>query len=172
MMTRFGTVGFEVVTRFKRRLHIKRLMTMSAAAQTAPSSHRTAVLAIILVSYLMMVFDISIVITALPKIHDGLGFSAAGLSWVQNAYTLASGLVNMAHQLGGSLGLGVLVAVFATASGGVADVRELLVHRVATSLVVGTVMLAVALVLVVGLIVRRRTAAEAELPDLVEQRAS
>jgi MFS family permease len=82
-----------------------------------------------------------------------------------------SPLVNVAHQLGGSLGLGVLVAAFA-AAGGAVDVRELLAHRVATSLVAGTVMLAVALVLVVGLIVRRRTAPEAELPDLVEQRAS
>ncbi len=35
--------------------------------------------------------DISIVITALPKIHAGLGFSATGLSWVPNAYTLAFG---------------------------------------------------------------------------------
>ena len=47
-------------------------------------------LAIILASYLMIVLDISIVITALPKIHAGLHFSATGLSWVQNAYTLAS----------------------------------------------------------------------------------
>jgi uncharacterized protein (TIGR03382 family) len=68
----------------------------------------------------------------------------------------------VAHQLGGSLGLGVLVAVFAVAGGSALDVRELLAHRVATSLIAGTAMLAVALVLVVGLIVRRRKAAEAE----------
>jgi MFS family permease len=80
-------------------------MTMSVAAQTAPSSHRTAVLAIVLVSYLMMVLDISIVITALPKIHDGLGFSAAGLSWVQNAYTLAfGGLLLLGARAGDILG--------------------------------------------------------------------
>jgi len=35
---------------------------------------------IILVSYLMIVLDISIVITALPKMHTGLGISATGLS--------------------------------------------------------------------------------------------
>jgi EmrB/QacA subfamily drug resistance transporter len=52
---------------------------------------RTPVLAIILASYLMIVLDISIVITALPKIHQALAFSATGLSWVQNAYTLAFG---------------------------------------------------------------------------------
>ncbi|MFP3606426.1 MFS transporter [Paraburkholderia sp. SIMBA_053] len=44
-----------------------------------------------LVSYLMIVLDISIVITALPKIETGLRFSHTGLSWVSNAYTLAFG---------------------------------------------------------------------------------
>jgi len=55
----------------------------------APNSAR--ILAIILASYLMIVLDVSIVISALPKIHHALGFSATGLSWVQNAYTLAFG---------------------------------------------------------------------------------
>jgi hypothetical protein len=49
----------------------------------AATAHRTAVLAIILVSYLMIVLDISIVITGLPKIQHGLNFSPTGLSWVQ-----------------------------------------------------------------------------------------
>lgn len=49
------------------------------------------VLAIILLSYLMIVLDISIVITALPRIAEGLAFSPASLSWVQNAYTLTFG---------------------------------------------------------------------------------
>jgi MFS family permease len=47
--------------------------------------------AIILASYTMIVLDISIVITALPKIHTTLGFSNTALSWVQNAYLLAFG---------------------------------------------------------------------------------
>ncbi len=55
------------------------------------TASKTAVLAIILVSYTMIVLDISVVITALPKIREGLGFSEAGLSWVQSAYTLAFG---------------------------------------------------------------------------------
>src|SRR5581483_3982116 len=50
-----------------------------------------AVLAIVLASYTMIVLDISIVITALPKIHQTLGFSRVALSWVQNAYLLAFG---------------------------------------------------------------------------------
>ncbi len=41
---------------------------------------RGPVLAIILASYTMIVLDISIVIAALPKIHDTLGFSATALS--------------------------------------------------------------------------------------------
>jgi hypothetical protein len=69
----------------------------------------------------------------------------------------ASGLVNVAHQLGGSFGLGVLVVVFASAGSGIVDARELLAHRVATSLIGGTTMLALALVLVLALIVRPAT---------------
>jgi MFS family permease len=53
--------------------------------------NKGAVLAIILVSYTMIVLDISIVITALPQIHHSLDFSATALSWVQNAYLLAFG---------------------------------------------------------------------------------
>ncbi|MDQ1556737.1 MAG: hypothetical protein QOI02_1739 [Actinomycetota bacterium] len=52
---------------------------------------RTPILMIVLASYLMLVLDISIVITALPKMRQALGFSTAGLAWVENAYTLAFG---------------------------------------------------------------------------------
>jgi EmrB/QacA subfamily drug resistance transporter len=79
------------------------------------------VLAIILVSYLMIVLDISIVITALPKIHHSLGFSATGLSWVQNAYTLAfGGLLLLGARAGDILGrrrmFMVGIAIFTAAS--------------------------------------------------------
>jgi EmrB/QacA subfamily drug resistance transporter len=69
------------------------------------SSDSTRLLAIILASYLMIVLDVSIVITALPKIHQTLGFSATGLSWVQNAYTLAfGGLLLLGARAGDILG--------------------------------------------------------------------
>jgi EmrB/QacA subfamily drug resistance transporter len=55
------------------------------------SVRRAPVLAIIVVSYLMIVLDISIVITGLPKIQDAFGFTPTGLSWVHSAYTLAFG---------------------------------------------------------------------------------
>jgi EmrB/QacA subfamily drug resistance transporter len=53
--------------------------------------NKRAILAIILVSYVMIVLDTSVVLTGLPKIHLELGFSDAGLAWVQSAYTLTFG---------------------------------------------------------------------------------
>jgi len=64
--------------------------TMDGGQAATPRSH-SAILAIIMVSYVMIVLDISIVITGLPKIREELGFSDAGLSWVSNAYTLTFG---------------------------------------------------------------------------------
>src|SRR5665213_2566032 len=52
---------------------------------------RSLVLGIILATYLMIILDATIGITALPQIHRSLGFSSTALSWVQNAYTLTFG---------------------------------------------------------------------------------
>ncbi|TBW33291.1 MFS transporter [Siculibacillus lacustris] len=60
-------------------------------SQTSTAPRKAMILTIILASYMMIVLDISIVITALPKLHDELGFTDTGLSWVQSAYTLAFG---------------------------------------------------------------------------------
>jgi sugar phosphate permease len=68
----------------------------------------------------------------------------------------ASGLVNVAHQLGGSLGLGILVTIYAAADSAVLGGKDLIVHRVSASLAAGTVMLGLALILVITLIVRTR----------------
>ncbi len=64
---------------------------MSHALKTLDTTNKRVILAIILVSYVMIVLDISIVLTGLPKIHAELGFTDAGLSWVSTAYTLAFG---------------------------------------------------------------------------------
>src|SRR5919199_4044782 len=54
---------------------------------------------------LTIILDISIVITAIPKIHYSLGFSDTALSWVQNAYTLAfGGLLLLGARAGDILG--------------------------------------------------------------------
>jgi predicted MFS family arabinose efflux permease len=56
----------------------------------------------------------------------------------------ASGVVNAAHQLGGTLGLGVMVVVFAAAAQGVPDAGAMLVHRIDAVFGAGTVMLVLA----------------------------
>jgi EmrB/QacA subfamily drug resistance transporter len=56
-----------------------------------PTAHPTAVLVLVLATYLMIIVDTSVVITGLPDIQADLDLSATGLSWVQNAYTLAFG---------------------------------------------------------------------------------
>lgn len=57
----------------------------------AQAVNKQAILAIILVSYVMIVLDISVVLTGLPRIQHDLGFSGPDLAWVQSAYTLTFG---------------------------------------------------------------------------------
>lgn len=64
---------------------------MTTLRPTATAPNKTAILAIILISYVMIVLDISIVLTGLPKIHHDLGFTDSSLAWVQSAYTLTFG---------------------------------------------------------------------------------
>jgi len=45
-------------------------------------------LVLVCLAQYMVILDVSIVNVALPAIHDDLGFSATGLQWVVNAYTL------------------------------------------------------------------------------------
>ena len=85
------------------------------------ATHKTAILAIILVSYVMIVLDTSIVLTGLPKIHHDLGFTDAGLAWVQSAYTLTfGGFLLLAARAGDIVGrrrmLIVGLALFTAAS--------------------------------------------------------
>ena len=70
----------------------------------------------------------------------------------------ASGLVNVAQQLGGSLGLGILVTVFAAVNPSGVEAGAALTQRIAASLTVGAAMLAAALFVVLVLIVRPRRA--------------
>ena len=86
------------------------------------------VLAIILGCYLMIILDVSVVITALPSIHSDLGFSTTGLSWVQNAYTLTfGGLLLLGARAGDILGrrrvfvAGIALFTVASMLGGLAQ---------------------------------------------------
>jgi len=94
-----------------------------------PSSPRSSVvLAIILATYLMIILDATIVITALPDIHRSLRFSPTGLSWVQNAYTLTfGGLLLLGARAGDILGrrrvflAGIALFTVASLLGGLAQ---------------------------------------------------
>jgi predicted MFS family arabinose efflux permease len=103
---------------------------------------------------------------ALMLLGVGMGvafvpLTAAGIAGVAPADAgAASGLVNVAHQLGGSLGLGILVTVFASASRAAeqhplagatpqAQAAHELAHAVAMSLTGSAVLLTLALAVVV-----------------------
>jgi EmrB/QacA subfamily drug resistance transporter len=86
------------------------------------------VLTIILACQLMIILDVSIVITALPSIHSALDFSPTGLSWVQNAYALSfGGLLLLGARAGDILGrrrmfvAGIALFTVASLAGGLAQ---------------------------------------------------
>ena len=103
---------------------------------TVPSHapHKSAILAIILVSYVMIVLDTSIVLTGLPSIHRELGFTDNGLAWVQSAYTLTfGGFLLLAARAGDIVGrrltlvLGLAVFTLASLVIGLAPTPEVMV---------------------------------------------
>jgi EmrB/QacA subfamily drug resistance transporter len=53
--------------------------------------HKSLILALCCLAQFMVILDVAIVNVALPSIRADLGFSATGLQWVVNAYTLAFG---------------------------------------------------------------------------------
>ncbi|HEY5853874.1 MAG TPA: MFS transporter [Aldersonia sp.] len=80
-----------------------------------------AIMAVVLVSYFMILLNNSIIFTALPSIESSMGLSATGLAWVQDAYTLAfGGLLLLGVRAGDLLGRRRVfvtgLAVFAVAS--------------------------------------------------------
>jgi EmrB/QacA subfamily drug resistance transporter len=66
---------------------------------------RHAALAALLTMQLMVALDVTVVSVALPNLKAELGFSAAGLSWVVNAYLIAfAGLLLLSGRLGDLIG--------------------------------------------------------------------
>ncbi|HET7822746.1 MAG TPA: MFS transporter, partial [Ornithinibacter sp.] len=97
--------------------------TVPTARPTVASGpgHPRAILAIILVSYFLILMDNSVIFTGLPSIAAALDLGPVGLSWVQDAYTLVfGGLLLLGARLGDLLGRRrVFVAglgIFVTAS--------------------------------------------------------
>ena len=67
--------------------------------------HKGAILAIILISYFMILLDNSVIFTALPSLEADLRLSSSELAWVQDAYTLVfGGLLLLGARAGDLLG--------------------------------------------------------------------
>jgi MFS family permease len=80
-----------------------------------------ALLLVVCLAQFMVILDVAIVNIALPSIRDDLGFSATGLQWVVNAYTLTfAGFLMLGGRLADLLGrrrvLLVSTAAFALSS--------------------------------------------------------
>jgi hypothetical protein len=102
-------------------------------------------------------------------VGQGLGLSAlttGGMAGVAPRDAgVAGGLVNVAHHLGGAVGLGVLVTIFDAAGAADDGPHELLAHRVSAALTAATAFLMLALL--VTLVARpRRAAAMSRVDDL------
>src|SRR5947199_5962733 len=109
-------------------------MATTTAAQRAPGRqdshahiHPNLALTVLASAQLMVVLDATIVNIALPAIKSALGFSATGLSWVLNSYTLVfGGLLLLGGRAGDLFGrrrmfiVGVLVFALASLLGGFA----------------------------------------------------
>ena len=109
---------------------------------------------------------------AIPMIILGVGAGAAftpltasGVAGVAPEDAgAASGLVNVAHQLGGSLGLGILVTVFASATPSAG-----LAHAISTTLMAGTGMLVLTLAIVLFVIRRPSPKPDVSLVDVEDE---
>src|SRR3954470_2839527 len=98
------------------------------------STSRWLALVVLCVGMLMIILDQTIVNVALPSIQADLGFSAAGLAWVVNAYLIAfGGLLLLAGRLGDLIGrrrvflTGLAVFTVASLVCGVSDSQGVLV---------------------------------------------
>jgi EmrB/QacA subfamily drug resistance transporter len=125
---------------------------------TLPDRRRWLALYVLCLGVLMIVLDTTIVNVALPSIRADLGFTAASLSWVVNAYMLTfGGFLLLGGRLGDLFGhrrvflLGTAFFTLTSLGCGLAATRELLVAARAVQGLGGAVMTAVALSLIVSL---------------------
>ncbi|RYE40227.1 MAG: MFS transporter [Hyphomicrobiales bacterium] len=110
-------------------------MTASTLGSVAPTAgRRSLALFIVLAAQCMFAMDLLIVVVALPRIQQDLGFDAAALTWVLNAFGLAfGGLLLIGGRLGDMIGqvrafrTGLAVFVLASLLGGLAQTPGILV---------------------------------------------
>src|SRR4051794_41902951 len=98
------------------------------------SQRRWLALAVLALAQFMVVLDVTIVNVALPAIQADLHFSADGLQWVVNAYTLAfGGLLLLGGRVSDLLGrrrmflVGLGLFAVASLAGGLATSSAMLV---------------------------------------------
>lgn len=107
----------------------------AAAGRTFKTSAPSwVVLALVCLAQFMVLLDVSIVNVALPSIRRSLGFSATGLQWVVNAYTLTfAGFLLLGGRAADLFGrrrifvLGLSVFTLASLAGGLAQDQAMLV---------------------------------------------
>ena len=133
-----------------------------AVALRRPGASRTrghpgVALVIMLSAQLMIILDMTVVNIALPHIQAGLHFSAAGLSWVLNAYTLTfGGLLLLGGRAGDILGrrrmflAGIALFTVSSLAGGLATTAWWLLTARALQGVGGALASPAVLALVVG----------------------
>lgn len=107
-------------------------LTLGSAAPTA--GRRALALFTVLAAQCMFAMDLLIVVVALPRIQQDLGFSPSALTWVLNAFGLAfGGLLLLGGRLGDMIGqvrafrAGLVVFVLASLLGGLAQTPGMLV---------------------------------------------
>jgi EmrB/QacA subfamily drug resistance transporter len=95
---------------------------------------RTLILAVCCLAQFMVILDVSIVNVALPSIRSDLGFSATGLQWIVNAYTLAfAGFLMLGGRAADLIGRrevlagGLLLFAAASLAGGIAQSQGALI---------------------------------------------
>ncbi|OBA42477.1 MFS transporter [Nocardia sp. 852002-20019_SCH5090214] len=119
------------------------MLSSSAQAGAPPGRLRSGiVLVTLLTCQLMIVLDITVMNVALPRIQHDLHFSATGLSWVMNAYTLVfGGLLLLGGRAGDLFGrrrlfiLGTVLFTLASLGGGLApSAAWLIVARIVQGL--------------------------------------
>jgi EmrB/QacA subfamily drug resistance transporter len=104
------------------------MTTVTQSAPPTPLVRRPQLaLFVIVAAYLMIGIDTTVVTVALPHVQTDLGFTATGLSWVQNGYMLAfGGLLLLGGRIGDLFGrrrtliTGLSVFTLASLVGGVA----------------------------------------------------
>lgn len=109
-------------------------MPSQTRGSISPSRRRALALWVVLAAQLMLAMDFLIVVVALPRIQQDLGFTSAGLTWVPNAFGLAfGGLLLLGGRLGDIVGqvrafrIGLIVFVVSSLVGGLAPLPSVLI---------------------------------------------